>query len=123
MVMSFGISATSRWNPRERRPAAALRRRRLVLTVAASMAAWASAAAAQSPPPGGFLELTTTAAVRPRVTPTLPPRGAFTFPAPYNTAGIRLTNSADCGGSDCVDYIGYSYWRNMNNHVGSDTML
>jgi hypothetical protein len=22
-----------------------------------------------------------------------------------------------------VDYVGYSYWRNINNHVGSDTML
>ena len=55
--------------------------------------------------------------------PTLPQRGPFTFPAPYNTVGARLTNAADCGGNDCVNYVGYSYWRNSNNHVGSDTML
>ena len=37
--------------------------------------------------------------------------------------GVRLTNATDCvGGQDCVNYVGYSYWRNMNNHVGSDTM-
>jgi hypothetical protein len=34
-----------------------------------------------------------------------------------------LTNAGDCGGNDCVNYVGYSYWRNSNNHVGSDTML
>jgi len=55
--------------------------------------------------------------------PALPRRGKFVFPAPYNTIGVRLTNAADCGGGDCVDYVGYSYWRNSNNHVGSDTML
>ena len=55
---------------------------------------------------------------------TLPARGEFTFPAPYNTKGIRLTSAADCaGGTDCVDYIGYSYWRNINNAGPSDTML
>jgi hypothetical protein len=55
--------------------------------------------------------------------PSLPSRGKFTFPAPYNTVGVRLTNAADCGGQDCVNYVGYSYWRNSNNHVGSSTML
>jgi hypothetical protein len=50
-------------------------------------------------------------------------RGPFTFPAPYNTQGTRVTNSTDCGGADCVDYVGYSYWRNMNNSAGSNTML
>ncbi|MEX0902946.1 MAG: LamG-like jellyroll fold domain-containing protein [Pseudohongiellaceae bacterium] len=53
----------------------------------------------------------------------LPSRGKFTFPSPYNTEGVRITNGSDCGGSDCVNYVGYSYWRNMNNHVGQDTML
>src|SRR5262249_41843831 len=47
----------------------------------------------------------------------------FTFPAPYNTTAIRLTNPSDCDDSDCVNHVGYSYWRNINNHVGSDTML
>src|SRR5215831_18855061 len=71
---------------------------------------------------GGFLETTTSTAVRPRASVTLPIRGKFTFPAPYNTTGIRVTTATDCGGTDCVNYVGYSYWRNMNNHVGSDTM-
>jgi hypothetical protein len=57
----------------------------------------------------------------------LPPggaRGAFTFPAPYNTTGIRLTNATDCaGGQDCLWYAGYSYWRNINNHTGGADML
>jgi hypothetical protein len=73
--------------------------------------------------PGGFLELSTSTHVRSPVTPSLPTRGKFTFPAPYQTTGVRLTNATDCGGSDCVEYVGYSYWRNMNNHVGSTTML
>src|SRR5262245_37249390 len=53
----------------------------------------------------------------------LPQRGTFTFPAPYLTQGSRLTNATDCGGQDCVLPVGYSYWRNTNNHVGSNTML
>src|SRR6266545_6060423 len=53
----------------------------------------------------------------------LPQRGTFTFPAPYGSTGIRLTNASDCGGADCVQPVGYSYWNNINNHVGSDTML
>ena len=73
--------------------------------------------------PGGFLELSTSTQVRSQVTPALPARGKFTFPAPYQTTGVRLTNAADCAGNDCVEYVGYSYWRNMNNHVGSTTML
>jgi len=86
-------------------------------------------AAAQTLAPGGFLELASSTEVRPRPTATelqtlLPARGSFTFPAPYNTTGVRLTNGADCGGGgDCVNYVGYSYWRNINNHTDSDTML
>jgi hypothetical protein len=53
----------------------------------------------------------------------LPQRGPFTFPAPYNTRGIRITNATDCGGQDCVFPIGYSYWRNTNYHVHDDEML
>src|SRR5206468_8532068 len=46
--------------------------------------------------PGGFLETATTGLVRPRLTQSvlqalLPARGGFTFPAPYGTAGVRLT--------------------------------
>src|SRR5882724_10656285 len=75
--------------------------------------------------PGGFLEQDSSSTVRPLLTPMqiqsfLPARGPFTFPSPYGTRGIRITNAGDCGGNDCVDYVGYSYWRNMNDHVGSN---
>lgn len=53
----------------------------------------------------------------------MPSRGSFTFPAPYNTRGARLTNAGDCGGNNCLNYVGYSYWRNINNHTGSDSLL
>jgi len=52
-----------------------------------------------------------------------PSRGAFTFPAPYNTDAIRITDPSDCSGSDCLHPVGYSYWRNTNNHSGSNEML
>jgi hypothetical protein len=86
---------------------------------------------APPPPGGGFIETAGSPALRPRFTPQqiaafLPPggaRGVFTFPAPYNTTGIRLTSDDDCaGGQDCVWYAGYSYWRNINNHTGSADM-
>jgi hypothetical protein len=78
--------------------------------------------------PGGFIEPATATSVRPLLTSLqiqafMPERGVFLFPAPYLTQGIRLTNSSDCGGTDCVFPVGYSYWPNMNNHVGSDTIL
>jgi len=78
--------------------------------------------------PGGFVEKTNSTAVRPRPTSTqiqslLPARGAFVFPPPYNTQAVRITNGTDCGGSDCLESVGYSYWSNMNNSAGSDTML
>ena len=50
-------------------------------------------------------------------------RKKFTFPSPYNTEAFRLTTANDCGGRDCVVYLGYSYWRNMNNHVASNQIL
>jgi hypothetical protein len=50
-------------------------------------------------------------------------RGRFTFPAPYSTEAVRLTDASDCAGADCVQPVGYAYWSNINNHVGSDTML
>lgn len=84
--------------------------------------------AQQAAAPGGFVESASALAVRPLLTPSqiqsfLPSRGVFTFPAPYLTQGVRLTNASDCaGGADCVNGVGYSYWRNINNHVGSDTM-
>lgn len=87
--------------------------------------AWAGA---QTQPPGGFVESADSTAVRTLPTAQeiqafLPARGPFTFPAPWSTQGIRLTNSTDCGGGDCVSHVGYSYWSNINNHQGSDTML
>jgi hypothetical protein len=78
--------------------------------------------------PGGFVEKSNSTSVRPLMTSTqiqslLPVRGAFDFPPPYNTRGARITNGTDCGGSDCVESVGYSYWNNLNNSAGSDTML
>ncbi|MBD0315430.1 MAG: hypothetical protein ICV75_01955 [Nitrospiraceae bacterium] len=51
-----------------------------------------------------------------------PSRGAFTFPSPYNTRAIRITDASDCGGQDCVAWVSYSYWRNTNAHQNSNTM-
>ena len=45
------------------------------------------------------------------------------FPAPYNTEAFRITDASDCGGTDCVNPVGYSYWRNSNAHEGSNDML
>ncbi len=59
---------------------------------------------------------------RSRLQNLVPTRGEFEFPAPYHTTGIRLTNADDCGGNDCVDYVGYSYWRNINDHEGSNDL-
>jgi hypothetical protein len=78
--------------------------------------------------PGGFIEKSNSTSVRPLMTSTqiqslLPARGVFVFPPPYNTQGVRITNGTDCGGSDCVESVGYSYWNNLNNSAGSDTML
>jgi hypothetical protein len=78
--------------------------------------------------PGGFIEKSNSTAVRPVLSPAqiqslLPARGAFVFPPPYNTQAVRVTNGTDCGGADCVTSVGYSYWRNMNNSAGSNTML
>jgi len=78
--------------------------------------------------PGGFIEYYKTAQIRnvltrQQIQALLPARGSFTFPAPYNTKAVRLTNASDCGGNDCVMDVGYSYWRNINNHVGQESML
>ncbi len=92
------------------------------------------AVVAVSPPPpsgGGFLEKAGSHTYRTRFTqpqiqgflPANGARGRFTFPAPYHTEAVRLTNAADCAGAqDCVWPVGYSYWRNINNHVGSALM-
>jgi hypothetical protein len=91
---------------------------------------------ATDPPPDsedgeGLLEKSGSPELRARFTREeiaafLPPngaRGAFTFPEPYNTTGVRLTNASDCAdGQDCLWYAGYSYWRNINNHAGSSDM-
>lgn len=78
--------------------------------------------------PGGFIEQVWDAQARPTfsrqdLANLLPNQGKFTFPPPYNTEAVRLTNADDCNGADCLWYVGYSYWRNINNHVDSDTML
>ena len=78
--------------------------------------------------PGGFVESATGVGLRPALSAAeirafLPSRGTFMFPSPYRTTGVRLTTGSDCGGADCVLPVGYSYWSNINNHAGSDTML
>jgi hypothetical protein len=83
---------------------------------------------AQSRATGGFIDSSTAAGLRPKlsageIAAFMPQRGTFSFPSPYSTTGIRLTNASDCGGQDCVLSVGYSYWSNINNHTGSDTML
>ncbi|HYV85594.1 MAG TPA: LamG domain-containing protein [Patescibacteria group bacterium] len=109
--------------------------RRIILHAIACtfvIAAWgrtrAAPAAAPDSAPGGFLESALTGLVRARLSlpvlqALLPARGPFTFPPPYNTSAVRITNASDCGGADCVDAVGYSYWRNINNHAGSNQML
>ena len=77
---------------------------------------------------GGFVDSATSAGLRPPLSAgqsqaLLPSRGVFTFPAPYNTTAFRITTASDCQGADCVFPVGYSYWNNINNHSGSDTML
>ena len=88
--------------------------------------------AAISSAPGGFVEKAGAQTYRARFTtaqiasfmPSAGAVGPFTFPAPYRTRGVRLTNAADCaGGQDCLRSVGYSYWRNINNHSLGSTML
>jgi hypothetical protein len=84
--------------------------------------------AQQSSASGGFMDSSTSAGLRPKlstgeIATFMPSRGVFTFPSPYASQGVRLTNANDCGGQDCVLSVGYSYWSNINNHTGSDSML
>ena len=85
-----------------------------------------SAYAAQSGP--GFWEADSSATALPplsasQIAQFLPStRSTFTFPAPYNTTGIRVTLPSDCNGTNCVQYIGYSYWARMSNSTGLNSM-
>jgi hypothetical protein len=77
---------------------------------------------------GGFMDSATSSATRQTMSSAqiagfLPQRGRFNFPSPYNTEAVRVTNASDCGGQNCLHSVGYSYWRNINNSAGSDTML
>jgi hypothetical protein len=102
-----------------------------VLAIALAVVAFGGSEASAQSATGGFVASASDNGLRAPVTngqteAFLPQRGRFTFPAPYNTTGVRLTNESDCAGtpkSDCVNYVGYSYWRNINNHVGRDTMF
>ena len=100
-------------------------RRSIVSIAFAVFAIAANEASAQS---GGFMDSATSSSTRPAMTSAqiasfVPQRGRFTFPSPYGTEGARITNSSDCGGQNCLHSVGYSYWRNMNNSAGSDTIL
>jgi hypothetical protein len=102
-----------------------------LLSVGASIRDAVMAVAPPPPPGGGFTEKAGSPQLRARfstdqINAFLPPGGAtgkFTFPKPYNTEAVRLTDAGTCGGgADCLWYVGYSYWRNINNHVGSSSM-
>ena len=105
-------------------------KRSLRLLLGGILIAAASAAVAQTTSsfPGGWVEKDGSA-VRTRLTASrihsfVPPtRGSFTFPSPYNTKAVRITDASDCGGLDCVWNVGYSYWRNSNAHQNSNEML
>jgi hypothetical protein len=85
---------------------------------------WVASAFAQSFP-GGFIETAGTG-FRSKYTnaqmQALVPgvRSFFTFAAPYNTEAWRLTQADDCQNLDCVNYVGYSYWPNLNAHADSN---
>lgn len=68
---------------------------------------------------GGFVLPAADASARPRlsreeIAAFLPRRGGFTFPPPYHTVGVRLTNEED----GAIEPMGYSYWRRINAHAG-----
>src|SRR5437867_1581066 len=101
---------------------------RLVFAVAFSLVGPFGASPAIAQAPGGLVEKADSTAIRPvwtaaQIQAFLPPRGRFSFPAPYLTEGVRLTNPTDCDGTDCLTPLGSSSGRNINNHRGSDTML
>ena len=80
--------------------------------------------------PGGIIESSKANVVRPgfdssQIASFISQRGLFTFPAPFNTQGIRITNQSDCpiGYKDCITPVEYSYYRNMNNHVNDDSII
>jgi hypothetical protein len=76
----------------------------------------------------GIYEKATDTTVRPRLTGVeagVPAeRGPFTFAAPYNTQGYRITVPSDCPVTrpDCVQPVGYSYWPLMSNSVDSNVI-
>src|SRR5512132_3525967 len=103
-------------------PLPAVRRRLVLALIAGLVITLANTSPAIAQAPGGFVEKADSTAIRPRWTASdiqafLPARGKFSFPAPYDTEGIRLTNATDCRGTDCLTALG------MNNHRDSETML
>ena len=99
-----------------------------LVAVAAALNSQGGVLYAQAAAAGGIVDVATSVGLRPafiaaQIRNFLPSRERFTFPAPYSTEGVRLTNESDCAAGDCVLPVGYSYWSNINNHSGSDTML
>ncbi len=96
----------------------------LALLAAVAVYAMPNLGAQGGQAPGGFVEMMTSTIARAQPTATqiaqfIPAgRGPFTFPAPYNTQGYRLTIPSDCNGTDCIQQEGYSFWRNINAHAG-----
>jgi hypothetical protein len=89
----------------------------------------------QNIPPGGFIEPVGNHEIRNRYTSpsdiSFVPgqKGPFEFGSPYFSSGSRITDVSDCSPDsmgrpqDCVWYVGYSYWRRMNDHVGRDDIF
>ncbi len=97
------------------------------IVVAATLATVFSASAGQTQGGGAFVDETDRTPGSPwtpeELGSFLPDRGRFTFPAPYGTEGIRVTNASDCGGSDCVEPVRGMTGRNIDAHRGRASML
>src|SRR5262245_33195997 len=103
-------------------------RRVLAFIILGSALGFSRLRAGDLPAIGGFLESATSTNVRALLTADeiqalLPARGTFTFPAPYGTMGVRLTNADDCSGwGDCVQPVGGPRLAHLNNSTGSNYM-
>lgn len=83
---------------------------------------------ASTPPGGTWQAVSATTAYAPLTSTAIAAfwpstRTTFTFPAPWNTTGVRITLPSDCPSSDnCIMNLGYAYWANMSNSAGSPYM-
>ncbi len=113
--MTIMMSVTMRWS---------LAGAVLVVAGAGGAVFWPAGQEPVALAPGGFVEPATSAVARTpptaeQIRAFVPAsRRQFRFPAPFNTEAYRLTIPDDCGGKDCLEQEGYSFWRNINAHAG-----